>query len=734
MPSDRPNDLDLRPGSQESNRSRQMQFLGDLPSPRTGEVPPALSPLDAFAMQSRLLAKRFEEEKNGRRISRLPPLTIQNEFGRQRQPPGYYRSRSAERDGSDGPSPEDEHSTPQSAKEVTPLNRPMSQYPTISDEFGGPISQYDPKLSPLGEEERTPPTAHEPGDYFTIPRAASPEPIEAPVETRVEEATPNTPGTRNGPAQAIRGYPQRTPTLESTTSARSDSRGLMPPRSPGPARSPRLVSPTIRSVRNDSGDDVENMSLGGSFDSLPPRQLSSNTSYSRSHSPASPYAPSLPRSPSVSSECSYSSQRLAKPAFNFSRPRPSLDSRPSLSDLRPSLNHRPSFERARTPSRQASGDGSQRAPSRQEYGEGHQLPSYAYEQVHTPISMASDDYMSANGDGPAPSYIYAKYALPRGRTLDRESLCPQEFMNQQIKWEDGAPSASRAGQRPPSPSSPPKSATSERYYDKPKSFDIPRGSSPSAVSSNSTLKPHHSRPSSSGAATSVTAGSRIADMTPSMHLEKGIEFHEKGEVQKATYHWRLAAKAEIPTAMLLYALACRHGWGMRPNPSEGVKWLRKAVDAAQLECADDEDLVTKGKPGPDVVERRTHKAQFAVSVYELGVSYMNGWGIQQDKGLALRCFEIAGNWGDGDALAEAGFCYHEGVGCKKDLKRSAKFYRMAEAKGVSVAGNSWIHKDKYKDDEVDDDRRGRSTRKEADKKARDKSRTRALFSRKKSLA
>lgn len=178
-------------------------------------------------------------------------------------------------------------------------------------------------------------------------------------------------------------------------------------------------------------------------------------------------------------------------------------------------------------------------------------------------------------------------------------------------------------------------------------------------------------------------------MTPEMHLDKGIEFHEKGEVQKATYHWRLAAKAEIPTAMLLYALACRHGWGMRPNPAEGVKWLRKAVDAAQLEVADDEDLVTKGKPGPDVVERRTHKAQFAVSVYELGVSYMNGWGIQQDKGLALLCFEIAGNWGDGDALAEAGFCYHEGIGCKKDLKKSAKFYRMAEAKGVSVAGNSW---------------------------------------------
>jgi TPR repeat protein len=55
----------------------------------------------------------------------------------------------------------------------------------------------------------------------------------------------------------------------------------------------------------------------------------------------------------------------------------------------------------------------------------------------------------------------------------------------------------------------------------------------------------------------------------------------------------------------------------------------------------------------------------------------------------LRCFEIAGQWGDADALAEAGFCYAEGIGCKKDMKKAAKFYRQAEAKGISMVGNSW---------------------------------------------
>lgn len=173
---------------------------------------------------------------------------------------------------------------------------------------------------------------------------------------------------------------------------------------------------------------------------------------------------------------------------------------------------------------------------------------------------------------------------------------------------------------------------------------------------------------------------------------------------------------------------------MRPNQKEGVAWLRKAVDCASLEVAGDEDMIKEGK-AVDYLEQKTRKAQFALSIYELGVSHMNGWGIEQDKVLALRCFEIAGSWGDADALAEAGFCYAQGNGCKKDLKKSAKFYRQAEAKGISMVGNSWIYKEKY--NEVPDDskkssesRTGRSSTEKDRGKKRDKSRNRAFFHRK----
>ncbi|SPQ18294.1 841c6234-c913-4e7c-86c2-b4afd3ab4375 [Thermothielavioides terrestris] len=210
----------------------------------------------------------------------------------------------------------------------------------------------------------------------------------------------------------------------------------------------------------------------------------------------------------------------------------------------------------------------------------------------------------------------------------------------------------------------------------------------------------------------------MSDLSAEEHVSKAIALHESGALQESTWHLRHAAKQGHPTGMLLYALACRHGWGMRPNPREGVQWLRKAAESASLEIADDESQAKEGKP-VDAADRKTRKAQFALSIYELGVSHMNGWGIEQDKALALRCFEIAASWGDVDALAEAGFCYAQGIGCKKDLKKSAKYYREAEARGMSMVGNSWIHKSKYDDN------------KDSEKQTRSKSRSRkSIFSRK----
>ena len=108
-----------------------------LPSPRgllsprlhvAGDIPPELSPLDAFAAQSRLLAKQLDESTNGgKRMSRLPPLVIATSLHQNRA--GYVRSVSAEAAANDYISPP----SPGGLKtEVeTPGFRPVSIYPQM---------------------------------------------------------------------------------------------------------------------------------------------------------------------------------------------------------------------------------------------------------------------------------------------------------------------------------------------------------------------------------------------------------------------------------------------------------------------------------------------------------------------------------------------------------------------------------------------------------------------------
>ncbi|KAF2118483.1 hypothetical protein BDV96DRAFT_488793 [Lophiotrema nucula] len=718
---DRPGGLEFRSHTYDPANNASSLSLGDLPSPRVGEVPPALSPLDALALQGRMLAKRFEQEnKAGRRMSRLPPLTIQNEFGNRS---GYFSSLS-----SSANSPEDpalppispQHQTQQSPREAVSADKHRSFYP----QFGGDESSYEPPipfrnhLSPIGEAQ---PSRPQKQDYFNMPRSMSPEPVQGEPRIGLQEATPITPNMPRSNSQPFQ-RPQQV-RQNSADSLSVKPAGLLHPRSTGSLRSPRM-SPSIRSVREDSSDEVEDMSLGSSCDPLQAKSLSPSSSLSRSHSPLTPFShPSIPRSPSMSSEYSTGGSQLPRPSFNFSRPMSSA-SRPSV-DIRPSID---------IPSRQASDESAFMRPSfdsypRRQDSADSPTTNYTSDVVHTPVSMTSEDFHRSNDftHNPAPTYTYSKFSLPRGRKLDRQSIGIEDFLNSKITWDQPSQGQGRTPHaRPPSPPSPPRSFDQQRpsyetSFTRSTSMDR---SAPSLTSSNSTIR---ARPSGA------------SEVTAQEHCDKAIELHEAGEFLKSTYHFRLAARAGLPEAMFWYGLACRHGWGMRENKAEALQWLRRAVDSGQLEVAEDEDQTKHGQP-TDLTKRNKHRAQYAVAIYELGKCYMNGWGAAQDKSLALRCYEIAGNWGDADALVETGYCYAEGVGCKKDMKKAAKFYRAAEAKGVSMVGNSWIYKDKYMDDgsTVSDSRSvrsGRSAKKDtSEKKPRDKSRTRTIFHRKKSFA
>jgi hypothetical protein len=638
------------------------------------DVPLALSPLDAFAMQSRMLAKKFEEENNaGKRLSRLPVGTVASEFAKSR--PGYFRSMTT---GSPGftahLSPPQEEPSPKNTVEVQTVHnaqRPVSHYPqmVLTDSAFGLTKTFSFQSQlPAVEEQRH---AEKRQDQFSFPRSQSPEQYEEPVRNGINISPP---------------LPPVTSSLLTVAAPPSVSIGpsLIPQSSSLSLQYPSQA-PTIRAIPSEE----------------PPESVEEVLDALSLEKPNPPFQreASLLRSPSLNSEHSMSSSNN-RPSFNFSRPisrqsRPSLDSK-TLGDS-PYQGSSAQFSGTRLPLdivyRQDSADTS--------------ISPFSNDAPQTPTSLASEDIFSspeARSDSTPASYVYTKYALGKKK---RESIGIEEFMNRQFNWGGPETESSMAftlprpivlSQSPPSPvltSSPSLGSRNPR----PANIIIP-GISPRPSSEGSPAqrrklrKSRPNTPTTLGSDASTIRGlfsskaPSVRDIPAESHLQRGIELHEEGDLQKSTYHLRLAAKGGHPTAMLLYALACRHGWGMKPNAAEGVSWLQKAVDSAQLEVAEDEDLVRHGQ-GVDIGERKTHKAQFALSVYELGVSYMKGWGVVQDKALGLRCFEIAGNWGDGDALAEAGYCYLEGIGCRKDLKKSAKFYRIAEAKGVQVAGNSW---------------------------------------------
>ena len=514
----------------------------------------------------------------------------------------------------------------------TPGFRPVSVYPQMSG-APPPIPPSSSSRFDVRDEEefrgRRPRSPVNEPPFFGARREQSPTALERePKFSRTGNSPSNIQPRPSAESMRQRGNPLRREQDGFLARGGYDSRALAPPRSPFAQR-----TPSPRSMSDSSDDGFSN-----GVPILAPRKLSSGSAMSTS--PISPSVFSMQRSPSISSEISIGGTRLPRPAFNFSRPL----SRASASGLPVDI-----------PSRQASSDSQ---------------PSFvlADDTAHTPVSMHSEGFPD-NETGAAPSYVYSRFSLPRGKMLQRNSLIFQENMPQaQFSWELPVPFSNVQtfqGSAPPSPPFRPSTSSvtpdnSWPSFDRPSldpgrpSLDPGRPSyergRPSTEHGKPSLRFNDSkeRPESPSTASSSTIKARSQhSLPPSIecsaeeHVSQAIEFHEAGALTKSTYHLRLAARQNHPTGMLLYALACRHGWGMRPNQKEGVAWLRKAVDSAGLEVADDEESTNDGK-SVDYLERKARKAQFALSIYELGVSHMNGWGIDQDKVLALRCFEIAG--------------------------------------------------------------------------------------------
>ncbi|KAF9974634.1 hypothetical protein BGZ73_001897 [Actinomortierella ambigua] len=249
---------------------------------------------------------------------------------------------------------------------------------------------------------------------------------------------------------------------------------------------------------------------------------------------------------------------------------------------------------------------------------------------------------------------------------------------------------------------------------------------------SSTSSSSSSSSSSMGAKTLTAAQQREAEMDDL--IQKGIELHEANQLVEAFGYFEKAAKGENPLGQLMYGLSLRHGWGCHPNPQKALTYLQKAAEYAMGELnelgpvkpgslepkrshllsssnssassrREPSSGSTAGEEARQTLRRMgtmnrkmaiaTARTELVMALFELGMSFMKGWGVTKDKTIGFNYFKIAADLGDADSQNEVALCYQDGIGTDKDMFQAAKYYRLAAKQGAGQIGNQWIWKAKY---------------------------------------
>ncbi|KAG0286790.1 hypothetical protein BGZ96_009176 [Linnemannia gamsii] len=208
------------------------------------------------------------------------------------------------------------------------------------------------------------------------------------------------------------------------------------------------------------------------------------------------------------------------------------------------------------------------------------------------------------------------------------------------------------------------------------------------------------------------------------NIQKAIELHENNQLEEATHYFRLAAQSDNPVGQLMYGLSLRHGWGCEPNPKDAIFYLQRAAEYAMGELKElslgssaniraiqshpsmrgyaaraEQRQQQQPLKRMGTLDRKsamlTARKELVMPLYELGMSFLKGWGVAKDKVIAFHYFKLAADLGDPESQNETAQCFLEGVGVEKNAFEAARYYRLASDQGASQLGNSWIWKPKY---------------------------------------
>lgn len=160
---------------------------------------------------------------------------------------------------------------------------------------------------------------------------------------------------------------------------------------------------------------------------------------------------------------------------------------------------------------------------------------------------------------------------------------------------------------------------------------------------------------------------KIETVSPNMSVKLGAKAYRAGDMKEAVSQWTAAAEAGHAVAQWRLARMYADGKGVRRDDGRAFKWLKKIVDGH----ADDE-------PG-------TLQGQLAGRAFvELGSYYREGISgtIKSDLGQAWRMYyQAASVFNNGEAQYRLGLMFLDGEGIEQNRRLAVNWLRNAAEKG-----------------------------------------------------
>ncbi|CAK9436033.1 uncharacterized protein LODBEIA_P05980 [Lodderomyces beijingensis] len=306
----------------------------------------------------------------------------------------------------------------------------------------------------------------------------------------------------------------------------------------------------------------------------------------------------------------------------------------------------------------------------------------------------------------------------------------------------------------------PLTPTSSRSSDKENDFFSSNNSSEDSLE-NTALVNVQTSGSGSGSVSNYShhTHSKSQEIAPESRVVIAMELRAINKHREASYQLQIAANDpyNYPKAMYLYAIALKHGQGVKQNFASSMKWLCKCILISSLSSPSsspsssppNQSLITSKLnklASPDLLKliitnlastnntdlyyngtnveslyllfKGMNKTQIskimaanknktdvlALSYFELGSYLCNGWVggtssptlAANDEANGIACLSKAGSMGNVEAMETLGEIYTtKSKNRKKDLAKAAAWLRSCEVFGVKSIGNSWIYKEKF---------------------------------------